>query len=541
MEIKMKKLFLVFVLFLPLFFAGCSNDDEEITGGLNQECYLNGTCNSGLVCNKENNTCIEDSGSITDNDTDKNDTASDSGKTSDNDTADSGDTVSDNDNPPLDSCVPKESGCLPAMESEKDSGFCDGMDNDCDGVIDEGCTCTTGQTQPCFSGDPSKRKIGICRDGIQTCVVDKSTNIGTWNVCKGEIRPKNAETCNNADDTCDGCVDHLLTCKPPIDCSFDIGEARPFVDKLIDGNQIYDTGHQFNDAETATWEWTIEKGVCDTVLGTTSFTTKGAKTLADLLDGAGNATNEIKGVGLSQLKVRFQLSGSHIIHLKVTRANGEVYECEWVLKVAADGLRIELCWDTNNQVDIDLHMGKNGVTTSWDPYNYNACTPDNCRGDPFGTTGNHSQYNWSLNGWTYDRTENYNANGVWCDGNNKLPNPRYDLDNLGEGPYPENINLDNPNDGDTFRIAATYAYGGADNILSHPVINIYCGGTLKAVYGLDPQVQDFKTRRDFWKAVEIRWVGGYSSDECVLTPRWDDNTGYVVNHNSWAFPAYDNW
>lgn len=536
----MKKLLSIFVLFLLVILAGCSEDEEEITGGLNQECRSNGECDSGLVCDTKNNTCIKkESGDTDSNNTDQSDTAPENGDTANgNDAGDSGD---DNDNAYADSCVPKESECLPAMESEKEADLCDGMDNDCDGIIDEGCTCTAGQTQSCFSGDPSKRKVGICRDGIQTCVVDKSTNIGTWNVCKGEIKPKSAETCNNADDTCDGCVDYRLACKPPIDCSFNIGEARPFEDKIIDGTQIYDTGHQFNDAETATWEWTVEKGVCDTVLGTTSFTTKGARTLAELLEGKGDAINEVKGVGLSQLKVRFQLSGSHVIHLKVIRANGEVYECEWVLKVASDGLRIELCWDTSNTVDIDIHLGKNGVTTSWDPYSYTACTPDNCRGDPFGTADNHSQYNWSLNGWTYDRTANYNANGVWCDGDNKLPNPRYDLDNLGEGPYPENINLDNPNDGDTFRIAATYAYGGANNVISHPVINIYCGGTLKAVYGLDTQVLNFQQRGDFWKAAEIRWVGDYTSDNCELTPKWDDNTGYVVTHGSFTFPQYDQW
>jgi hypothetical protein len=41
---------------------------------------------------------------------------------------------------------------------------CDGtLDEDCDGSINEGCSCTTGQTKSCGSD------IGICESGIQTC------------------------------------------------------------------------------------------------------------------------------------------------------------------------------------------------------------------------------------------------------------------------------------------------------------------------------------------------------------------------------------
>jgi hypothetical protein len=73
--------------------------------------------------------------------------------------------------------------CLtPAIEIS--SEFCDGVDNDCDGQIDEGLT------QACESA---------CGTGHRTCAA------GVWAECVID-RPK-AEMCNGVDDNCDGQVD----------------------------------------------------------------------------------------------------------------------------------------------------------------------------------------------------------------------------------------------------------------------------------------------------------------------------------------------
>ena len=416
----------------------------------------------------------------------------------------------------------EDDGCLPAMESEAAADLCNGQDDDCDGKIDEGCTCQPGQTQPCFSGKPKKRNVGICHDGIQTCKISpmRASTTGTWGECKNEILPLNKEICDNADNNCNGCADEGLCCAPPINCAYEIDTASPFVDKLIDGTLIYDTGHQFNDADASTWEWTLTKGSCDVVLKKTTFSLKSA------VDGVAGASSDaldkftFSGVGLSKFNVKFQLSGTYNLHLKVTRPNGEVYECKWPLKVASNGLRVELCWDSFDSVDIDLHMGKNGTTESWDGSNNttSACYFSGCKYN-----------NWKRPKWGYAETSNYDKDG---NGPKMMKNPRLDIDNTGIGAIPENINVDNPNNDDTFRVLVRH-WSGTQTFDTHPVVNIYCGGSLKSTFGTEEsgtRLDGYKNYFDSWKVVEIKWVGEPSSDACELTPNLNVSSGTPSNY-----------
>ncbi|MFK7991665.1 MAG: VWA domain-containing protein [Sandaracinaceae bacterium] len=106
---------------------------------------------------------------------------------------------------------------------------CGGGDEDCDGRVDEGCTCTLGETRSCYGGPPGTRDVGVCRSGTQRC---ESTGSGTeWGACTGERGPSSEVCTGGVDEDCDGTIDCAdtdcgATCCMPYDESVPVVPAE---------------------------------------------------------------------------------------------------------------------------------------------------------------------------------------------------------------------------------------------------------------------------------------------------------------------------
>jgi len=103
-----------------------------------------------------------------------------------------------------------------------DVDVCNGLDDDCDAMVDEGCGCTPGATRTCYetpSGTPGEGTpgVGACRDGMSLC--EPSPGGGSdWGPCVG-ADTASAEVCRNGiDEDCDALVDEGCG-TPMVDCT----------------------------------------------------------------------------------------------------------------------------------------------------------------------------------------------------------------------------------------------------------------------------------------------------------------------------------
>jgi hypothetical protein len=398
--------------------------------------------------------------------------------------------------------APFDAGCTPLPDGCTLADRCgDAEDGDCDGVVDEDCPCEPGEVQACFPGPPGRRGVGVCTDGAQVCELS-----GRWGPCTGGIGPQ-PDVCDGRDNLCDGCSarrDCPIDCPSPGDPRVPLG--APFEDYPLRGRDFYR-------APARSWRWTVQGGPCDR--------------LAPRL-----VSFELESPTSETATFVPQLSGDYTVTLEVVTMEGTRLGCSWIVRVVGPGLRIEMCYPESETQDLDLFLHQprstapwyrevdgDGVVTATDAVP-ETCGWHDCEAMIRGSVG---RVDWGYPRSPLAECENGPQGEQWralgfC------TNPRLDLDNnLSEGiGVPENINLDVPREGETFRVMVQNWTGTR----ARPVVNVYCSGERVATYGAAPdEVPAFEGAAGssgvgaMWRVVDVTThVGAGGTVSCDLAP-----------------------
>ncbi|NRA34983.1 MAG: hypothetical protein HRU17_16775, partial [Polyangiaceae bacterium] len=116
-----------------------------------------------------------------------------------------------------------------------DVEICDGLDNDCDGFVDEGLSDPNStMSQSCYSygsgtGDPTVG-VGLCQLGSQVCTAVVGSGTLSWGTCDGEVNPAASDPCDGQDNNCNGQIDEgngvFEVCTADGDCGANCNTGR---------------------------------------------------------------------------------------------------------------------------------------------------------------------------------------------------------------------------------------------------------------------------------------------------------------------------
>ena len=108
-----------------------------------------------------------------------------------------------------------QAGIICVADLAPEPEICNGLDDNCDGQIDEALS------RPCYEAPPETQDVGLCATGQQTCAA------GAWGPCIDSVGPR-PEACDDLDNDCDGQIDETLTeaCYTGPEGTVDIGHCR---------------------------------------------------------------------------------------------------------------------------------------------------------------------------------------------------------------------------------------------------------------------------------------------------------------------------
>ncbi len=327
--------------------------------------------------------------------------------------------------------------------------LCNGADDNCNGIPDETCACSSGDVRACYSGSPATRGIGVCRDGSQVCSF--SGGVAGWGTCAGERLPT-AETCDGTDQNCDGSVDEGacpvnpgVVCPPP-------AVTRPLVAVTLTATASDPDGF------IATYQWT-------------------------LLSAPVGATGTFSAPNSATTQFTPNLVGVYTVQLVVRDNSGLTATCTTTVTARGDGIRVEVQWTTGNS-DIDTHFLRMAGGTGW------FSAPNDC--------------------YYSNRTPAWDVAGTPDD-------PRLDIDDT-DGYGPENINIDAPVMSATYRVGVHF-YSDHGTGPTTATVRIYCGDIATTPVYISSRLLNGasasgSTGNDFWRVADVRWTG---VDSCAVT------------------------